>query len=153
MSNRRRKRCKLQNHTRVEEGWARVLGVVGSPRGVCLVCVCVCVCVRGSLQDIPGRGRNGCVHNTLAGGVGGGGLALVLLWVCDGIMWPPSTSLPVTSGLPYFRTILAPFIPEVSGNFLLLAPSPTQIFLFFFWVWQGCWANIRRKGPVWVKLL
>lgn len=44
MRNPMRKLCKLQNHTRVEEGWARVLGVVGSPRRVCYsVCVCVFV--------------------------------------------------------------------------------------------------------------
>ena len=53
----------------------------------------------------------------------------------------------ITSGLPYFRTILAPFFPEVpEGNLLLLALSPTQIFqFFFFWVWQGCWTEREEK--------
>ena len=61
----------------------------------------------------------------------------------------------ITSGLPYFRTILAPFFPEVpEGNLLLLALSPTQIFQFFsFGCGKDAGRNVRRKNGVWLEFL
>lgn len=38
---------------------------------------------------------------------------------------------PITSDLRYFRAILAPFLPEIPGNFLVLALSPMQFSGFF----------------------
>lgn len=94
-------------------------------------------------QGIAERGRNGCVHSTQ-----GRGLALVFPWVCDTVSF--HTSL-VVSGLPDYRTVLAPSFPE--------APAAGTLFnLDFpvFCVFLGCGKDagqrMRRKNGVWIEL-
>lgn len=79
-------------------------------------------------QGIAERGRNGCVHSTQ-----GRGLALVFPWVCDTVSF--HTSL-VVSGLPDYRTVLAPSFPEApEERLLLLELFSTWIFQFFVFFW------------------
>lgn len=95
-------------------------------------------------QGIAERGRNGCVHSPK-----GPGLALVFLWVCDRVSF--HTSL-VVSGLPDYRTALAPFPEAPEERLLLLALFPTWIFQFCFFFSFGCGKDagqrVRRKNGV-----
>ena len=80
-------------------------------------------------QGIAERGRNGCVHSTQGPGFGLG--------------------VPIVSGLPYSRTVLAPSFPEVpEKRLLLLTLFPGWIFqFFFFWRGGGRWvARILDNG-------